>query len=714
MFLKIQVKYVETKNIFKEMEMKTKQRIWRRILIFIMCLTLLNIPVMPISATQSNITKDTTSGENSSGENTSGDDNIGDNTDGDDNPGDNNTEDIKTPGEGKPPEDEPDKPGDGDEKPGDGDEKPEEPEAKILMIGNSFTKRSKNLYGVDTILTEIAKANGKNIKVSSVTNGGAYLSYYAFWSEGYKDYFESLIEALKEDQYDYVIIQEQTKAAVEKYEDQMLPAAQQLYRIIRSYQPKTTLLLYETAAYTDGTKTLTEGVSRVLTMQEFQERLLYGHTRLKDTLVVDMIPAGMLTYHSSQVYPSINMVSSDLRHPSYAGYYIAAAATYYKIFGKVPQIKKEDLKKCDLNDSQLEALSNLVVDKMNIGQSRLNLKRGESRVLSTTISAPVDRAGTLFFKSLNPEIAVVDATTGVVTGINEGTTGILAETTTGLMVACMVTVENIASPILGFGQDIYQVMVGDTLKILPRALNWNVGDTYKWSSSDNTVATISLDGTVTTRKMGVAVIEVRSSLDKNLRASYRIHVKGKPPEALTATVSKVTAKGGSVTLSWKPVYGATKYQIYRKDSLKGTYRVIGTADTNSYIDQAPATDVNCYYKVSAIAGGVFTESNQSNEAKILILSATEAKVEKITRKYVKISWLPNPGAKGYIIYRSTKKYSGYKQVKKIMKKTQTSFVDRKVQKKKRYYYKIKAYKKVNGTFLYSVFSNRIQAKVPKK
>ena len=54
------------------------------------------------------------------------------------------------------------------------------------------------------------------------------------------------------------------------------------------------------------------------------------------------------------------------------------------------------------------------------------------------------------------------------------------------------------------------------------------------------------------------------------------------------------------------------------------------------------------------------------------------------------------GANGYIIYRSTKKNSGYKNVKTITNGTTLKWTNKKLRKGRRYYFKVKAYRNVNG------------------
>lgn len=84
------------------------------------------------------------------------------------------------------------------------------------------------------------------------------------------------------------------------------------------------------------------------------------------------------------------------------------------------------------------------------------------------------------------------------------------------------------------------------------------------------------------------------------------------------------------------------------------------------------------------------------------LKATAGK-RKVTVTYKKAS-----GAKKYEIYRSTKKSSGYK---KIATTSKTKYVDKKVKKRKKYYYKVRSVRTGNGTVRSSYTGAKLTGKV---
>ena len=85
------------------------------------------------------------------------------------------------------------------------------------------------------------------------------------------------------------------------------------------------------------------------------------------------------------------------------------------------------------------------------------------------------------------------------------------------------------------------------------------------------------------------------------------------------------------------------------------------------------------------------------------VSATSPK-----KKTAKLTWSKVSKAKGYIVYKSTKKKKGFKKVKTTNK---TSCTFKKLKKGKKYYFKVKTYRVIYGVKLYSKFSKVAKVKV---
>ena len=78
-----------------------------------------------------------------------------------------------------------------------------------------------------------------------------------------------------------------------------------------------------------------------------------------------------------------------------------------------------------------------------------------------------------------------------------------------------------------------------------------------------------------------------------------------------------------------------------------------------------------------------------------------------------VNWKKINGASGYEVYRSTKKNGKYAAVKTINKGKKVTFTNKNLKKGKTYYYKIKAYKKVNGKKVLGQFSAVKSVKIKK-
>ena len=77
------------------------------------------------------------------------------------------------------------------------------------------------------------------------------------------------------------------------------------------------------------------------------------------------------------------------------------------------------------------------------------------------------------------------------------------------------------------------------------------------------------------------------------------------------------------------------------------------------------------------------------------------------------AWKKVEGATGYVVYRATKKNGKYKAVKTITKASTTKFKNKKLKKKKTYYYKVRAIKKAGKKVTYSKYSKAVSVKIKK-
>lgn len=154
----------------------------------------------------------------------------------------------------------------------------------------------------------------------------------------------------------------------------------------------------------------------------------------------------------------------------------------------------------------------------------------------------------------------------------------------------------------------------------------------------------------------------------------------------------------SVTLTWKAQQEGIRYYVYRSTKKSSGYKKIATVSKNSYTNKKLTTGKRYYYKVKA-----FVDGNIASYSKIITATPIPEQ-PKVTlkkgKRYVIVKFPKVSGAHGYEIYRSTKKSKGYKRIVTTKK---TSYKDTDLKAGKKYYYKVRAYRKVKGKKIYSEF-----------
>ena len=85
-------------------------------------------------------------------------------------------------------------------------------------------------------------------------------------------------------------------------------------------------------------------------------------------------------------------------------------------------------------------------------------------------------------------------------------------------------------------------------------------------------------------------------------------------------------------------------------------------------------------------------------------------VKNAGSKTVKVSWKKVSGANGYEVYRKSGSSAKYSIVQTVTSGNTLSYTNKKLIKNSKYYYKVRAYRIVNGEKIYSSFSTVKQIK----
>lgn len=162
----------------------------------------------------------------------------------------------------------------------------------------------------------------------------------------------------------------------------------------------------------------------------------------------------------------------------------------------------------------------------------------------------------------------------------------------------------------------------------------------------------------------------------------------------------------SIKLSWDKVSGAKGYEIYRASKKKGKYVKIATTKNTSYKCRKLKSGTDYYFKVRAFKDPKTGREYGEYSSKIKMSTKTDAPVIKLkaSGNKVKISWKKVKGVGGYEVYMSTNKKNGYEKIKKNSS-SKLSYVQNNLDKNKKYYFKVKSYKNINGKKVYSKWSD---------
>ncbi|PGY12082.1 fibronectin type III domain-containing protein [Bacillus sp. AFS031507] len=190
-------------------------------------------------------------------------------------------------------------------------------------------------------------------------------------------------------------------------------------------------------------------------------------------------------------------------------------------------------------------------------------------------------------------------------------------------------------------------------------------------------------------------------------------VSAKPVLAVPASPKAASASYSSIKTSWTAVSGANGYEVSRATSLTGTYSVVGNTTTaTSFTNTGLSTNQVYYYKIRAyrMVGitKVYSGYTTGVPAKPIPSVPTNFKAASASYSSIKTSWTAVSGASGYEVYRATSSTGTYSLVGKTT--TATSFTNTGLSTNKLYYYKIKAYRMVGTTKVYSGYTTVVSAK----
>lgn len=302
------------------------------------------------------------------------------------------------------------------------------------------------------------------------------------------------------------------------------------------------------------------------------------------------------------------------------------------------------------------------------------------------------------FKSLNEKVATVDAN-GVVTGVSEGNADIVITTEEGGFEAkCTVRVDGIdARGIERVGDKTVTMGLNQTrqlqVKITPSdTTNKNV----RWTSSNNSVATVDSNGVVTSKNSGSTIIT--ATTHNGLKTEFFIEVET-PVTNITLNSNEINLNpGGTFKLD------AT---VNPSNASNKNIKWISANESIATVDQSGnvTADVAGTTYISAVsADGKVVATCTVNVSKPVVTKPAKVKIKSAKKKGKKVTlkWKKISDAAGYVVYMKTN--SGKFKAVKTVKKAKTVKAVISLKKGNKYSFKIRAYKLDEETNVYGAYS----------
>lgn len=242
-------------------------------------------------------------------------------------------------------------------------------------------------------------------------------------------------------------------------------------------------------------------------------------------------------------------------------------------------------------------------------------------------------------------------------------------------------------------------------------LFYNVGDAsdYTFTSSNSNVIKINSNGKINAVGKGTATITISLKANPSVKFSENITVKPFEPEKVTGLKAQ-NHKTTSFDITWDLQNDtANKYEVYMYNSKKKNYEKLGTSYSNGgkvYGLQSGTT-----YKLQVRALRTVNGKTYYGPYSDVLKTTTatdKTKISKVkgAKKKLTVNWKKVSKATGYQVQVATdKKFKKNKKSLTISKNKTISKTIKKLKSKKKYYVRVRTYRKVGGKKVYSSWSS---------
>ncbi len=259
------------------------------------------------------------------------------------------------------------------------------------------------------------------------------------------------------------------------------------------------------------------------------------------------------------------------------------------------------------SQAQNEGETDVIAETVTLSNETLTLEEGDSITLICTVT-PEGWMGTVSWTSSDEGVAAVTQE-GVVSWVGAGTATITAAAG-DITASCAVTCGESSAPGISLSQTALTLGPSETAVLTVTANPEDLADSVYWSSSDQDVAAVASDGTVTWISAGEAAITATAG---ELTATCTVTCQAEDPAGADAT--GITLSNSSLTLavgSSSTITAAVTPEDWTGDvswSSSDTSVVTVAGGTVSWVGAGTAT-------VTATAGNVSASCNVTCQADV--------------------------------------------------------------------------------------------------
>ena len=236
-----------------------------------------------------------------------------------------------------------------------------------------------------------------------------------------------------------------------------------------------------------------------------------------------------------------------------------------------------------------------------------------------------------------------------------------------------------------------------------------VASDYTFTSSNSNVIKINSDGSFNAVGEGTATITISLKSNSAVKHTENITVKLLKPTKVTGLKAQ-NQKTTKFDITWNlQNETADKYEVYMYNSKKKDYQLLGSSYSNG--GQVYGLISGTTYKLKIRAVRTVNGKTYYGPYSDVLKTSTATDKTKISKlkkakKKITVNWKKISKATGYEIQVATdKKFTKNKKSVKISKNKTISTTIKKLKSKKKYYVRVRTYRKVSGKKIYSSWSS---------